>query len=95
MTDKNTVMGRPPDPTEQFWIDAATKITPETLDKSVERLDTHGKFLFSTVSVIGTLLSGFGILSPSGATVLHNKWILFPVGCACLSLALAMMGITP
>jgi hypothetical protein len=86
------VVGKPPNKDDKFWIDIASKITP---DKSVERLDTHGKYLFSTVSIVGTLLTGFGIFSPMGATVLRNPLIFLPVGLACLSLALAMMGITP
>jgi hypothetical protein len=86
------VLGKPPNKDDKFWIDVASKITP---DKSIERLDTHGKYLFSTVSIVGTLLTGFGIFSPMGTTILRNPLIFLPVALASLSLALAMMGITP
>lgn len=88
----NTQIGRPPTAAEEMLIDAAGKLTPE---KSIERLDTQGKYLFSTVAIVGTLLTGFGIFSPMGATVLRNPLILIPIALACLSLALAMIGITP
>ena len=84
--------GIPPTAEDEFWIDVSRNITPE---KSIERLDTHGKYLFSTVSVVGTLLTGFSIFNPLGATVLRNPLLLIPVGLACLSLAFSMMGITP
>lgn len=86
------IVGRPPDAEDTFWLSVASKMTP---DESIERLDTHGKYLFSTVSIVGTLLTGFGIFSPLGATALRNPWLFLPVALACLSLALAMMGITP
>jgi hypothetical protein len=85
-------VGKPPNEEDKFWIDVASKITPE---QSLGHLDTHGKYLFSTISIVGTLLTGFGIFSPSGATVLRNPLVLVPIALACLSLALAMMGITP
>lgn len=87
--------GKPPTPEDEFWINVASTFTPEQLEKSIERFDIHGKYLFSTVSVVGTLLTGFSIFSPLGATALHNPLLLIPVGLACVSLALSMVGITP
>lgn len=88
----NTQTGRPPTAAEEILIDVAGKLTP---DKSIERLDTQGKYLFSTVSIVGILLTGFGIFSPLGANVLRNPWLLIPIALACLSLAFAMIGLTP
>jgi len=85
-------VGKPPNAEDKFWMDVASKMTPE---QSLGHLDTHGKYLFSTISIVGTLLTGFGIFSPSGAAVLRNPLLLLPVALACLSLTLAMMGITP
>lgn len=87
-----THVGKRPEEEDKFWLEAAKNITPE---KSIERIDAHGKYLFGTVSIVGTLLTGFGIFSPLGATVLRSPWIVIPVILACLSLAFAMMGITP
>jgi hypothetical protein len=88
----NTQVGKIPNEEDIFWIEMAGKITPE---KSIERLDDHAKYLFSTISIVGTLLTGFGIFSCGETNVLHNPWIIIPVALACLSLALSMMGITP
>jgi hypothetical protein len=75
-----------------FWQKVADEMTP---GKSLERLDSHGKYLFSTASIVGTLLTGFGIFGATVATIPHSPWLLIPLALACLSLALAMMGITP
>jgi hypothetical protein len=89
------IVGSPPNTEEAYWIGAAKLMTPDKLDAAVERLDAHAKYLFSTVSIVGTLLTGFSIFSPTGASILRNKLIFVPVGLACLSLALAMIGLTP
>lgn len=86
------VKGQPPTAQDQFWLDLAKDESPS---KSIERLDSYGKYLLGTVSVVGTALTGFGIFSPGAAGALHSGWFLVPVGLACASLALAVMGITP
>jgi len=91
-TQTQTVKGLPPTAQDQFWLDLAKDESPA---KSIERLDSYGKYLLGTVSVVGTALTGFGIFSPGAAGALHSKWFLVPVGLACASLALAVMGITP
>jgi hypothetical protein len=92
MTDDTHVVGKRPTAEDKFWITEAGKTTPES---SIKRLDEHGKYLFSVVSIVGTLLTGFGIYSSAGANALRNPWLLLPVALACLSLALSMMGLTP
>ncbi len=84
------IRGTAPTAEDVFWRDAAAKMTP---DKSIERLDSHGKFLFSTVSVVGTVLTGFGLLTSAVGQRTH--WWVIPVLLACISLALAMTGLTP
>lgn len=91
MTEKIQV-GKIPTVEDKFWIEIANNTTP---DKSIERLDTQAKFLFSTVSIIGILLTGFGIFGTGGSNVLRNPWFVLPVTLACLSLALSMIGLTP
>lgn len=87
--------GIPPTQEDEFWINVASTFTAEKLEKSIERIETHGKYIFSTVSVVGTLLTGFSIFSPLGATVPRNPLLLIPVGLVCVSLALSMVGIAP
>jgi outer membrane protein OmpA-like peptidoglycan-associated protein len=85
-------VGRPATPDEIPRQDAANDLSPE---KSVERLDKYGKYLLGTVSTVGTVLTGFGIFSPSASGTASNPWFLLPVGLACLSLAFATVAITP
>jgi outer membrane protein OmpA-like peptidoglycan-associated protein len=83
--------GRPPSDDELFWLAQVDALAPQ---KSLERLDSYGKYLLGTVSAVGTALTGFGIFS-SAHDVQQNRLILIPIGLACFSLALASMGITP
>jgi hypothetical protein len=93
--EEDVVVGRPPTTEERYWLQAAKTVTPDKMDESVQRLDAHGKFLFSTISVVGTFLAAFGVFSPIGAVILRTKWLLLPSAMICGSLALAMMGLTP
>jgi len=56
--------GTPPNEDDEYWLNEANNTTPE---KSIERIDILGRYIFSTVSIIGTLLTGFNLLSPSGS----------------------------
>jgi hypothetical protein len=89
MSEGKKVVGGKPEERDEYWLKIAEKITPE---ESMTRLDTHGKYLFSTVAIVGTLLTGFGIVSTNTRV---TPWLLIPILLACLSLALAMSGITP
>lgn len=84
-------MGRPLTPEERIWLDALRDDTPS---KSIERLDGYGKFLFGTVTTVGTLLAAFNIFGPENL-VTRSRWLLLPVALSSLSLALATLGITP
>ncbi|MGO9062462.1 MAG: OmpA family protein [Candidatus Binataceae bacterium] len=76
---------------EKFWLKQVDSLGPE---KSVERLDSYGKYLLGTASAVGTILTGFGIFSSPGS-VQRSRLLLIPIVLACVSLALAGMGITP
>ena len=90
MGKRAKIVGQRPGVLDRVLLDEAKKLSPEN---SMTRLDTHGKYLFATVSVVGTLLTGLGVFSPSART--PTVWLLLPIALACVSLALAMMGITP
>src|SRR2546425_11268919 len=92
MAGPQVVVGRAATPEDDFWLAVAKKMTPE---KSMERLDAHGKYLFSTVSIVGVLLTGFGVFSPSLEAKGLTPLLLIPVLLVCISLAVAMMGISP
>lgn len=87
-----TVSGQPPTTQDQFWLDLIKGESPE---KSLERLDSYGKYLLGAVSGVGTALTGFGIFGSGGSAALHHRAILLPLVLGCLSLAAAVMGITP
>lgn len=92
MTPSDDVKGEPTTSESGFWRDVGSRMDPE---KAVERLDIHGKYLFSIVSVVSGLLTGFGIYSPQLSSVFRNPLIFLPVCLLAFSLMLAMIGITP
>src|ERR1700682_4477748 len=82
----------PPTVADQVLTDAAKTLTP---DKSLDRAETHAKYLFSTVTIFGTLVTGFGILSGNKA-IAREPWLLIvPLSMICVSLALSMYVLTP
>jgi len=85
MTD---VVGRQPTASERVLIDDTKRFSPSS---SLERLDTHAKFLFGTVATIGTLMAGVDLFKPDHPSL----WIALPVGIIALSLACAVTAITP
>jgi hypothetical protein len=89
---EDTQFGLPPSEIDDYWLEQGSKISP---GNSLERIDTQAKYLFNTVSVVGTLLTGFGVFGPPGIAGLRSPWLIVPVAFVALSLALAMMGITP
>ena len=80
---------RPVTDEDRVWVDLAGELTPA---KSLERVDTATARVVSTVTVIGTLLGGFGVFgatqpSVSGAA----RWItIAAVACAALAVACAL-----
>lgn len=80
-----------PTAVDTFWLDQATQLGPKA---SLDRIDTHGKYLFTLAASAGTLLTGFGLLS-SASAVAPSPLVLVPIALLAMSLAAAMMGITP
>lgn len=84
-------IGRPPTDVERIWIEARQNLTPE---KAIERIDEHGRFLFASSSILGTLLTGFGVLQFEG--IAGRLWLLvIPVGLLAISLAAAVAAMIP
>jgi hypothetical protein len=74
-----------------FWLDQVPRLAPK---ESLDRLDTQAKYLFTLAASAGTLLTGFGIVSTTvvGAP---SPLVLVPIALLAMSLAAAMMAITP
>lgn len=89
---KTAVAGTPPTRQDQFWLASVQSMTP---DKSLERIETHGKYLFSTCAVFTTLLSGFGLLQPTSLLALSPLFLAATFVLICVSLALAIWAVTP
>jgi hypothetical protein len=75
---------------DQMWETAAEQITPTS---SLQKIETQAKYLFTSVTVVGSLLTGLGLLN--GVPVTQGSWLLLPVGLVGTSLALAMYALTP
>jgi hypothetical protein len=78
---------RAPSADEELLIGEASRFSPS---KSMERLDTHAKYLFSTVTVFGTLIAAFDLYKPGA-----SAWLLVPVVLVAVSLGCAIIAITP
>jgi hypothetical protein len=52
----NTSIG----PATRLWQDAASELTPA---KSLARINDNAKFLAGSVTIVGTLFTGFGLLT--------------------------------
>lgn len=73
-------------------VEAAKSLTP---DKSLERVDSHAKYLFTLVGTVGTLLTGFSLFSTNHAFTRDPGSLRLPLAFVCGSLALAMLALTP
>ena len=84
------VVGERPNESDRFWKAVGDRYDPE---KTLERLDSQGKFLFSSVSAVGGL---FALATVAGVRLGGAvPMALAPVVLCALSLALAMMGLRP
>lgn len=62
--DKPPIIGTPPTEEDQQWAASADALTPV---RASERIDDYSKTLLSTVTLVGAVLTGLGLVS--GATV--------------------------
>jgi hypothetical protein len=89
------VVGAPPTPQQKAAFAAAANLSPE---KSLLRIQELAKFVFSSVGVIATLLTGLGLFTDLGK-VLENSWAIgdvpLPVAFAGTSLFCASCAIWP
>lgn len=81
--------GAPPTPVEKVEFAAAANLSPE---KSLTRIQELAKFVFASVSVVGTLLTGLGVFTDLG-DVLEESWKL-PSPFADVPVAVAALGLS-
>lgn len=82
----------PVTPADDALLDAAKTLSP---DKSIERVETHAKYLFTLVGTVGTLLTGFSLFTTNHAFSRQPDLLRLPLSFVCGSLALAMVAMTP
>jgi hypothetical protein len=85
-----TVIGKPPAPEDKADFAASANLAP---DKSLQRVQELAKFVFSSVAVVGTLLTGLGLFTDLGdvlenSAILPLPWGEVPVAVAALGLSL-------
>jgi len=56
---------RPPTPADQAWADLAARLTPAA---SLDRIDTTTSRAITTITILGTLLTGLGTLTATQLT---------------------------
>jgi hypothetical protein len=77
----------PPSEDAKLWEAASSELTP---DKSVTRINDSARFLIGNVTLLGTLLTGIGLLSANQNPLLVNrKLVTAVVILATLAVALA------
>jgi hypothetical protein len=84
-------VGQEPTGAQRAVIEAAKGLSP---DKSLERIDGLARFVFANVAVVGTLLTGLGLLPASAASVGGSLFTAIAVLVA-LSLLLALGATAP
>ncbi|MGH7732898.1 MAG: hypothetical protein ACREOE_04130 [Gemmatimonadales bacterium] len=80
---------RPVTDEDRVWVNLADELTPA---KSLERVDTATDRVVRTVTIIGTLLGGFGVFGATKPAVSGPaRWItIAAVACAALAVACAL-----
>jgi hypothetical protein len=73
---------------DRLWRDATAELTPA---RSLARIDDHAKQVLGTISVVGTLLTGLGLIA--GTRLEHStvgRWLaIAAVGAAALAVVVA------
>lgn len=90
-----SIRGRPPSEQEKKHYEAATARTPE---RSLEKAEALANFVFANVAVVGTLLTGLGLVADDGALLQRAPKILsipVPVCLVGVSLVLAIVALLP
>jgi hypothetical protein len=85
-------LGRPLSVADNLLEATAKSLAPES---SLQRIETHAKYLFSTVTVFGTLVTGFGLFSSSAKAGVDPHALLWPITLVCLSFTLSTYAMTP
>ncbi|HEX6097885.1 MAG TPA: hypothetical protein VF432_16280 [Thermoanaerobaculia bacterium] len=84
--------GRPPTPDETIWIAARNGIDPQA---SLDRVTETAKFLYGSVGIFATLLSGLGMVSQVTVSASPEWWMWLPLFFVTISLTAATIALTP
>ena len=90
-----TVRGRRPTEQEEKTYREASAVTQQ---QSLQKAETLANFVFANVAVVGTLLTGLGLVANDGALLRDAPEVLgipLPVFLLGLSLVLAIVALTP
>lgn len=86
--NREEVIGLPPTVTDALLASAALTLAP---DKALDRLDAFAQYLLGLSGIVSILLTGFGVFTPTA----QSPWVFLPMSLFCLSLGLAIAGLTP
>lgn len=88
MATEPVIRGRQLTTAERVLRESLERLSP---GKSLERLQSHAQYLFSTTAVVGTLLTGLDIIKDPTPT----RLLVLPVALLSASLAAAIIVLTP
>jgi hypothetical protein len=83
--DEPVVAVRPPTGSDIMWEEVKALLTP---DKSIQRIEEKARFVVSTVTVVGTLITGLGLVLGTRITSTGSGRVL-----ATISVSLAAMAV--
>jgi hypothetical protein len=92
---KQVIRGEDVPADEQVWVDVGKTLMPE---KSLTSADALGKFVFANVAVVGTVLTGLGVVKELDDTLADSPDILgipLIVALVAVSLVSAIVAIVP
>jgi hypothetical protein len=88
-TDEVIAVGEPVSEDDEMWQTAAEALAP---DKSLQRVEDKAKFVVSTVAVVGSILTGLGLVAGAnlGIAAKGHEWAVSAIVAAVVSIVLAV-----
>lgn len=87
-------VGEPPTDRDKIWAQAMNELTPPT--KGLEVIGKHAQFIFGSVTLFSSLLTGLvGVVSDFKVPLSRLWLVAVPMSLLALSLALAAFAMTP
>ena len=91
---KPSIEGRPPTRWTELWLTAGEDLKPQ---RSLERIDGLGRFVFANIAIVGTVLTGLGLFAGVQQSLGSTQVVSVPLVAILVgvTLVLALISVTP